>query len=69
MVNKYMYALFFGLWALNERMPKFVMKYIYSHKPDSFHGDTWIALSTLAGSPDMYSKEVTSLVYNMLKRS
>lgn len=62
MINKYMYAVFLGLYLMNEKIPHFIIRYVHSHRPDSVFGKVWLALSTLAGAPNMYDDAVRQLV-------
>ena len=62
-----MYALLLGFVLMHEKVPNFIIRYIRKNRPDTIFGKVWIALSSLAGAPNVYDEVLRSLVIKSLE--
>ena len=66
-MNKYIYALTLGLLLMNEKIPSFLIRYIRTHKPDTYFVSVWVALASMAGAPNIYDSILRQVILKELE--
>lgn len=67
MKNKFIYAIFLGLYLMGEQIPKFVRDYISVWKPETENKDLFIVFQSLINAPDLNDKTLRSIVLKSLQ--